>query len=194
MNFVLNIFSAAAPSFTNGAIAPDEVTNAVVSGTISLRCKPIGSPKPQIFWFKGLTRLSSNGKYTVDSDGFLRIHDVKKSDRGTYMCVGRNSFGVARKETYLLVKSLFFSFFIVLQLFLLRFFVFCQSEARVVSYGIFTIIFSLDLLTIRISLLLKPLFGLMIQCAYSDWFVERNFLNVMCKSCLFSFTGKSTKL
>lgn len=69
-------------------------------------CKPIGSPKPELTWYKGSTILGKSGdKYEVRDDGTLRIFKVKKSDRGSYTCVGRNFFGVIKKETHLMIQG-----------------------------------------------------------------------------------------
>ncbi|CAB4004369.1 contactin-6-like isoform X2, partial [Paramuricea clavata] len=97
---------AAPPSFDKGSIEPDEITNAVNSGTAVISCQPIGSPKPEVTWYKGSTLLGKSGdKYSVSDDGTLRISKVRKSDRGIYTCFGRNSFGFVKKESYLIVKD-----------------------------------------------------------------------------------------
>jgi hypothetical protein len=78
----------------------------VNSGTAVISCQPIGSPKPDVTWYKGSTLLGKSGdKYSVSDDGTLRIFKVEKSDRGTYTCFGRNSFGFVKKESYLIVKG-----------------------------------------------------------------------------------------
>ena len=70
-------------------------------------CQPIGSPKPDITWYKGSSILSTSGdKYSVGDDGTLRIYNVAKGDRGTYTCFGQNSFGVIKKDTYLMIKGI----------------------------------------------------------------------------------------
>ena len=70
-------------------------------------CRPIGSPKPDVTWYKGASKLDkSSDKYSVDDDGTLRIYNVGKGDRGTYTCVGKNSFGIIRKDTYLMIKGI----------------------------------------------------------------------------------------
>jgi hypothetical protein len=77
-----------------------------------ISCQPIGSPKPDVTWYKGSSILGMSGdKYSVSNDGTLRINKVGKSDRGTYTCVGRNSFGVIKKDTYLMIKGIIYVFF-----------------------------------------------------------------------------------
>ena len=72
-----------------------------------ISCRPVGSPKPKVTWYKGSTKLDNSGnKYSVSDDGTLRILNVVKSDRGTYTCLGRNTFGVIKKDTYLMVKGI----------------------------------------------------------------------------------------
>lgn len=71
-----------------------------------ISCRPIGSPQPKVTWFKGSAELDNSGdKYSVSDDGTLQIFNVVKGDRGTYACVGRNIFGVIKKDTYLMVKG-----------------------------------------------------------------------------------------
>ena len=97
---------ASAPSFGKGSIEPDEITNALNGGTAVIFCQPIGSPKPDVTWYKGSSILGTSGnKYSVDDDGTLRIYNVAKGDRGTYTCAGQNSFGLIKKETYLMIKD-----------------------------------------------------------------------------------------
>ena len=49
---------------------------------------------------------NSGNKYNVSDDGTLRILNVVKSDRGAYTCLGRNTFGVIKKDTYLMIKGI----------------------------------------------------------------------------------------
>ncbi|XP_028408042.1 contactin-6-like [Dendronephthya gigantea] len=101
----LNV-KAAPPSFDKGGIAPDEITNAVTTGTAVITCQPAGSPRPKVTWLKGSTAIGeSSDKFSVSDDGTLRIFKVKKNDRGTYTCIGRNPFGVIKKSTYLMIKE-----------------------------------------------------------------------------------------
>lgn len=99
-------FIAAPPSFDKGGMAPDEITNAVTSGTAVITCQPAGSPRPKVTWLKGSTVIGeSSDKFSVSDDGTLRIFKVGKNDRGTYTCIGRNTFGVIKKSTYLMIKG-----------------------------------------------------------------------------------------
>ena len=76
------------------------------SGTAVIPCKPVGSPKPKVTWYKGSTLLGAGDKFRVSNDGTLSISKAAKSDRGTYTCVGKNSFGEIKKETYLMIKGI----------------------------------------------------------------------------------------
>lgn len=104
INFCLLV--AAAPSFDKGSVEPGEFTTALKSGTAVISCQPIGSPKPEVTWYKGRTMLGPSGdKYSVSKYGTLKIFNVEKNDRDTYTCVGRNGFGMIKKDTYLIVKG-----------------------------------------------------------------------------------------
>ena len=82
------------------------MTSAVKGGTVEIPCKPLGAPKPTVVWFKGSTELgSTKGRFEVLDDGTLRIKNVQKKDEGSYSCVGKNSLGSAKKDTYLSVKG-----------------------------------------------------------------------------------------
>ena len=49
----------------------------------------------------------------MDSEGTLRIKDVEKKDKGIYTCMGSNSLGSAKTDSYLLVKGNWLLFSII---------------------------------------------------------------------------------
>lgn len=70
--------------------------------TAVFNCLVRGFPKPVIGWSKeeevgNSSSLTSNSK--------LMIHNVRRSDAGTYRCQAKNIFGTERKTVYLAVNS-----------------------------------------------------------------------------------------
>lgn len=60
---------------------------------VTLSCKRVGLPYPQPIWTKGGRSIISSGRYQINKDGSLVIHDVQHSDRGNYTCAVENTHG-----------------------------------------------------------------------------------------------------
>lgn len=62
--------------------------------TIRLECAAVGSPSPEITWFKNDLEIRSDGRYFVSEDrSFIEIRDAKPSDSDIYVCEARNLVG-----------------------------------------------------------------------------------------------------
>lgn len=59
-----------------------------------MECVAVGTPQPEISWFKNNIQLTNDRKTKISNDGTtLEIIDVRESDNGLYICEARNSFG-----------------------------------------------------------------------------------------------------
>ncbi|EYB98311.1 hypothetical protein Y032_0132g1710 [Ancylostoma ceylanicum] len=89
---------------------PKDVSFAVGSATLKLPCEVTGLPVTTVTWrFNGEPSICSNlaqvfkerhvditsdsTKYDVTNGGLI-IHDLKKSDSGSYICIAKNSYGM----------------------------------------------------------------------------------------------------
>ncbi|WKY08323.1 hypothetical protein Q1695_007667 [Nippostrongylus brasiliensis] len=76
------------------SIPPKDVSFAVGSATLNLSCVVSGPPATTVLWrFNDVDITADSTKYDVSSDGLV-IHDLKKSDSGSYSCIAKNSFGM----------------------------------------------------------------------------------------------------
>ncbi|KFD70456.1 hypothetical protein M514_00956 [Trichuris suis] len=75
--------------------------------TAVMKCKVIGTPLPEVRWFKENASLESSAKFelTSDVDGLflLKIHNAKEEDVGEYRCEVFNCKGVASSKAQLSV-------------------------------------------------------------------------------------------
>lgn len=54
----------------------------------------MGSPQPQITWFKNDTEIRSGGRIAISEDGtLLELRNAKQSDTALYICEARNQLG-----------------------------------------------------------------------------------------------------
>lgn len=72
--------------------APEAESKAVVTSTVTLRCRVFGAPKPDITWMRNSQEVTG-GRYQVLENGDLRISDVLVTDKGEYTCYATNKFG-----------------------------------------------------------------------------------------------------
>ena len=85
-------------------------------GGTSFKCSVL--PGAVYTWVHNGRKLNlqeSIGKYTVQQNGLLVIHDVQNEDAGTYVCLAENKAGVSAASATLSIgcKSLFqYSMFI----------------------------------------------------------------------------------
>ena len=75
-------------------IADDSTRSVVVqeNAPAELLCRASGSPKPIISWRRENNAVLPTGGI-VYKGNVLKIHSVKKEDRGTYYCVADNGIG-----------------------------------------------------------------------------------------------------
>ncbi|NXY71494.1 NCAM2 protein, partial [Glareola pratincola] len=71
---------------------------------ITLFCRAIGSPPPEISWYRNGKLIEENEKYTLrGSNTELTIRDIKNIDAGPYICNAKNKAGNDKKQTFLQV-------------------------------------------------------------------------------------------
>ncbi|XP_041357097.1 peroxidasin-like isoform X2 [Gigantopelta aegis] len=69
---------------------PDDVT-AVAGRSITLPCRAIGNPRPDITWTKNGRALRISRRYSLLANGALSITNLQVEDRGLYRCRAANS-------------------------------------------------------------------------------------------------------
>uniref|UniRef100_A0A8C2FJ85 Peroxidasin n=1 Tax=Cyprinus carpio TaxID=7962 RepID=A0A8C2FJ85_CYPCA len=88
------------PVFTS---APRDTT--VESGSdVQIPCSAQGEPTPIITWSKDGVQITESGKFHINPDGYLEVHDVGLADGGRYECVARNSIGYSSSSMVLTVQ------------------------------------------------------------------------------------------
>lgn len=88
--FVFCFFFLVAPTFT---VHPQNI-EADIASTVKLECVAVGSPPPEITWFKDDVAATPTGRTFISPDGtLLEIKDAKESDSGLYVCEARNQLG-----------------------------------------------------------------------------------------------------
>ncbi|XP_022810032.1 fibronectin type III domain-containing protein-like [Stylophora pistillata] len=60
-----------------------------------LKCESEAAPPPTFEWFRGVTQITTGGRYTVQADGVLWINDVTEGDKGEYRCKATNFLATA---------------------------------------------------------------------------------------------------
>ncbi|XP_067224184.1 peroxidasin homolog isoform X4 [Chanodichthys erythropterus] len=96
----LNILQTVTPVFTS---APRDMT--VESGSdVQIPCSAQGEPTPIITWSKDGVQITESGKFHINPDGYLEVHDVGLADGGRYECVARNSIGYSSSNMVLTVQ------------------------------------------------------------------------------------------
>jgi len=65
-----------------------------VGDSIILNCQAVGTPSPEIVWFKDATDVQPTGTVGIVNDGTeLRISNIRTEDIGDYTCIARNGEG-----------------------------------------------------------------------------------------------------
>lgn len=72
---------------------------------VTLSCRVIGAPKPEVRWFRNDDSKSHTGRYTFSENGDLVIQNVTFSDAGRYTCCAENEFGVKKANGTLIVMN-----------------------------------------------------------------------------------------
>ncbi|KAL7039652.1 hypothetical protein ACKWTF_000058 [Chironomus riparius] len=91
------------PEFTK--ILPGQL-KALINDDITLECVSMGSPRPDIVWYKDGIRIDSNEKHVISVMGplcRLIIHNVTENDNGRYTCEASNKEG--RVSTFARVQT-----------------------------------------------------------------------------------------
>ncbi|XP_070973342.1 neuronal cell adhesion molecule-like isoform X3 [Oncorhynchus clarkii lewisi] len=71
-----------------------------------LDCSSFGSPIPKITWFKDSQSSTLEGDpYLLHENGTLEINVAQALNSGKYICVARNTLGIAENHVYLEVKE-----------------------------------------------------------------------------------------
>uniref|UniRef100_A0A8K9VCR2 Neuronal cell adhesion molecule n=1 Tax=Oncorhynchus mykiss TaxID=8022 RepID=A0A8K9VCR2_ONCMY len=71
-----------------------------------LDCSSFGSPIPKITWFKDSQSSTLEGDpYLLHENGTLEIYVAQAFNSGKYICVARNTLGIAENHVYLEVKE-----------------------------------------------------------------------------------------
>lgn len=81
-------------------IINDNSTRSVVVNELEaarLECTAMGAPRPKISWRRADNAILPTGGL-IYKGSVLKIHSVKKEDRGTYYCVADNNVGEAAKR------------------------------------------------------------------------------------------------
>ncbi|XP_063930997.1 peroxidasin isoform X2 [Zophobas morio] len=98
-NVIINV----APVFT---VHPQNIETDIDS-TIKLECVAVGTPPPEIAWYKEDSNIGSDDRVFISDDGrFLEIRNAKESDSGLYICEAHNSIGFREVSAKITVISL----------------------------------------------------------------------------------------
>lgn len=91
------------PIFT---VQPESVTIQPGEST-KLECVAVGSPQPEITWFKEDLEIKSSGRIHISSDAtILELQNAKTSDSGLYICEARNVQGYREVSAEITVRNL----------------------------------------------------------------------------------------
>ena len=69
---------------------------------VTISCSATGQPQPSITWSKS---IGGRPHRTVVKNGALKMYNVKREDRGTYVCKAENKLGTAEDAIQLVVFS-----------------------------------------------------------------------------------------
>ncbi|KAK5642959.1 hypothetical protein RI129_009126 [Pyrocoelia pectoralis] len=84
-----------------------ESFNIQVGQDVKLECVAVGTPVPQISWFKNNERIRTTGRTYITSDGtILEIKNTKASDAGLYVCEARNELGYREASANVVVETI----------------------------------------------------------------------------------------
>ncbi|CAH1103068.1 unnamed protein product [Psylliodes chrysocephalus] len=79
-------------------------TQAVDNQNVTLICRVLGAPKPNVKWIQNGRELTG-GRYDVQGNGDLIIADVQFDDKGNYTCYAENKLGNTSASARLDIKS-----------------------------------------------------------------------------------------
>lgn len=80
--------------------------------TVDLDCRAMSQPEPEIYWVTPMGNKvmmdSLSDKYSLNSEGTLRISHIQVEDSGRYTCVAQNSEGADTRVTAIRVNGTLF--------------------------------------------------------------------------------------
>ncbi|KAH7700682.1 CBR-HIM-4 protein, partial [Aphelenchoides avenae] len=86
--------------------SPDRV-HVNIELNVTLPCRVIGVPKPEVIWEKARVPVEQLGeRYVVLPDDSLMIQSVLLEDQAGYTCTAKNEFGQQERSTHLVVTGL----------------------------------------------------------------------------------------
>ncbi|KAJ6223357.1 hypothetical protein RDWZM_001902, partial [Blomia tropicalis] len=85
-------------------LKPPDVIYVKVGESITLPCEAIGTPTPQIVWFKDNRPLQSSANVHITSNE-LRIGSIQLNDIGEYRCTSRNREGSISTTTKIIIAG-----------------------------------------------------------------------------------------
>ncbi|XP_068622932.1 hemicentin-1-like [Battus philenor] len=90
-------------------IIPDNYTGpyvaTVLDTALAIACKATGKPTPYVVWVKDDYYLDKDSRYDVDVDGTLTIKSPSEELAGEYMCIAKNTAGIANKTATVEIYS-----------------------------------------------------------------------------------------
>ncbi|XP_015789765.1 Down syndrome cell adhesion molecule-like protein Dscam2 isoform X2 [Tetranychus urticae] len=87
-------------------VKPIKDIHVTLGSTVIVNCPYSGYPIDSIFWSKGPTRLPSNRRQEIFSNGSLVIHDVQKSvDDGSYTCQASNGIKTSAQKINIIITA-----------------------------------------------------------------------------------------
>ena len=70
---------------------------------VTLTCNATGNPEPVLSWFKDENLVNSSNRISFSADNrLLTITNVRKTDRGKYLCFAYNEVGNASSKIAIL--------------------------------------------------------------------------------------------
>jgi peroxidase len=100
---IADVIINVAPVFT----AHPQNIDTDIGSTVKLECVAVGSPPPEITWFKDDLEVRSDGRIFISEDGsYLEIRNAKESDSALYICEARNHIGFREVSAKVKVTSL----------------------------------------------------------------------------------------
>ncbi|XP_022903530.2 peroxidasin [Onthophagus taurus] len=92
----------APPVFT----AYPESMNVLLGSTARFECSAVGTPPPEIIWYKHDIEVLSDGRINISEDGSrLEINNIIESDEAIYVCEARNDLGNRDVSAKLTIKG-----------------------------------------------------------------------------------------
>lgn len=93
-------------------IVPLKTVMAIENKSAQFTCEVIGTPKPEITWYKGLREIFNHTKYSMTQEGdtyTLTIREVYGEDADEYACRAVNKGGSRTSRAELIIKSMYLS-------------------------------------------------------------------------------------